>query len=350
LLFPFLLYTVAAMQKTKPSCLPLILFFDSFSFFSSLRTVWFGLLAALLLILSAFPFEAPAAERKKTSSAQQLGDTPVVRTDSVPGITAKDNSTNETHSKEKGKRLAKAGRKGNSAEKSVTTVKTKHNTITRNNTKTKSNAEAEPVTGIRDRDGTKGKGKSFTESKGKKIPKRKNGQQRPAVYSMLPPGERAALRERGIYSGFGPRAASRKGKGVRMHKGIDVAAPTGSSVLVFNDGEVIFSGRNKSYGINVVILQTDGRIARYAHMQTSLVARGDRVVRGNKIGLVGRTGRSTGPHLHFEIIEDGRHVDPALHVWDSTELVLRPNDLDPNESFGYGQVAVVPDFSAAKIQ
>jgi murein DD-endopeptidase MepM/ murein hydrolase activator NlpD len=175
----------------------------------------------------------------------------------------------------------------------------------------------------------------------------KSSRKRIYVTSMLPEEVKLSLRERGIFSGFGPRASSSRSKSQRLHKGIDVSAPLGSSITAFNDGEVVFSGRDRSYGISIVILQTDGRKARYAHMQQAVAAAGDKVVRGQKIGLVGRTGRSTGPHLHFELIEDDTHVDPALHVWDSTELVLRPGDLDPGESHEDDRVAALFEISTA---
>ncbi len=161
-----------------------------------------------------------------------------------------------------------------------------------------------------------------------KSSKSKPSRKRLFVRSMLPEEEKSSLRERGITSGFGPRSGSSKGKYVRLHKGIDVTAPMGAPVLAFNDGEIIFAGRDGGYGISIIVLQPDGRKARYAHMQKLLASQGETVVRGQKIGLVGRTGRTTGPHLHFELIEDDQAVDPAMHVWDSTELVLLPGDLD----------------------
>ncbi len=153
------------------------------------------------------------------------------------------------------------------------------------------------------------------------------------VRSLMPQDERAALMERGIYSGYGPRAVSKRQ--VRLHKGIDVCAPQGSLITAFNHGKVLFSGRKgDGYGIRVLVEQLDGRIALYAHMKETLVKTGDEVRRGDHIGLVGRTGRTTGAHLHFELIDDGEHLDPADHVWLGSELVLGPNDLDPTNTEG----------------
>ncbi|MDL2209574.1 M23 family metallopeptidase [Desulfovibrio sp. OttesenSCG-928-O18] len=149
----------------------------------------------------------------------------------------------------------------------------------------------------------------------------------PYVRSLMPENERTALRDRGFSSGFGVRAISRRA--TRMHKGIDVPAPKNSKILAFNDGEVTFSGRKNGYGIVVIITQLDGREALYAHMNKSTVKIGDKIKRGDHIGHVGRTGRATGYHVHFELIDDGENLDPALHVWHSAELVLGPDDLDP---------------------
>lgn len=148
------------------------------------------------------------------------------------------------------------------------------------------------------------------------------------VRSLLSGEERAALFERGIYSGYGERAISKTRK--RMHKGIDVSAPRDSKIIAFNDGEVIFAGVKNGYGKTVIIRQIDGREALYAHMNKHVVSAGDTVKRGDHIGFVGRTGRATGCHLHFELIDDGENLDPSLHVWHGSELVLGPDDLDPD--------------------
>lgn len=163
-----------------------------------------------------------------------------------------------------------------------------------------------------------------TQKKNKPVAKK-----RPAklnVRSILPTGEQAALKERGISSGFGPRFISKKN--TRLHKGIDIPGPKNSKVLAFNDGEVIFTGSKSGYGKVVVVRQIDGREALYAHMNSYVVAIGQQVRRGDHVGHVGRTGRATGYHLHFELIDDGKNLDPAHHVWHGSELVLGPQDLD----------------------
>lgn len=147
------------------------------------------------------------------------------------------------------------------------------------------------------------------------------------VRSVMSADERESLKDRGISSGFGKRAVSRKR--TRMHKGIDVPGPKNSEVIAYNDGEVIFVGVRNGYGKTVIVRQLDGRQALYAHMNKYVVSVGDTLKRGDHIGHVGRTGRATGYHLHFEIIDGTENLDPALHVWHGSELVLAPGDRDP---------------------
>lgn len=149
----------------------------------------------------------------------------------------------------------------------------------------------------------------------------------PYARSLMPEEERSALRDRGFSSGFGVRAISRKA--TRMHMGIDVPAPKGSHIMAFNDGTVTFVGVKNGYGKTVIIQQIDGREALYAHMDKYVVRIGDTIKRGDHIGHVGRTGRTTGSHLHFELIDDGQNIDPAEHVWHSAEIVLGPGELGP---------------------
>ena len=96
----------------------------------------------------------------------------------------------------------------------------------------------------------------------------------------------------------------------REHKGIDFAANEGDSILAANDGKVKFSGFESSFG-NLVIIEHDGGYdSYYAHMSKRSVAEGETVSKGQKIGEVGSTGNSTGPHLHFEIRYNGNAVNP----------------------------------------
>ena len=159
---------------------------------------------------------------------------------------------------------------------------------------------------------------------GKAKPK-KQRKRRLSVQSLLPQDTRAALRSRGIYSGYGMRVVSGT---ARLHKGIDISAPKGAKIIAFNDGEVVFAGTRNGFGNTVVVRQIDGRLALYAHMDRFVVQKGDQVRRGTHIGHVGRTGRATGFHLHFELEDNGEVLDPSLHVWHGSELVINPHDLD----------------------
>lgn len=154
----------------------------------------------------------------------------------------------------------------------------------------------------------------------------KKGRATHNVRALRPAEDLAALRDRGFSSGFGVRAVSKKR--IRFHKGVDIPAPKGSDIMAFNDGVVTFTGVKNGYGKTVVVQQIDGRDALYAHMSSYVVKVGDAIKRGDHIGHVGRTGRATGFHLHFELIDEGRCIDPAEHVWYGAELVLGPDDLN----------------------
>jgi murein DD-endopeptidase MepM/ murein hydrolase activator NlpD len=114
-----------------------------------------------------------------------------------------------------------------------------------------------------------------------------------------------------LTSGFGPRIHPVLGYS-RMHTGVDFGAPIGTPILAAGDGTVIRVGWMGGYG-NVVDIQHDGTwTTRYAHISrfSSGLSVGDRVSQGDVIAFVGNTGRSTGPHLHYEIIRNGSAVNP----------------------------------------
>ena len=99
--------------------------------------------------------------------------------------------------------------------------------------------------------------------------------------------------------------------GVRKnHTGIDMACPTGTAIKAAMTGTVAFTGYNNTYGYYVIINHHDNYQTLYAHMSKILAKKGDRVSQGDKIGLVGSTGYSTGPHLHFTVYKNGSLVDP----------------------------------------
>ena len=99
-----------------------------------------------------------------------------------------------------------------------------------------------------------------------------------------------------------------------MHEGLDFAAPTGTPIIAASGGVVLESRFQSGYGNTVEIDHGDGMITRYAHASKLLVKPGELVGRGQEIALVGSTGQSTGPHLHFEVRLEGQPLDPRLFL------------------------------------
>ena len=114
-------------------------------------------------------------------------------------------------------------------------------------------------------------------------------------------------------SGFGYRADPFTGKRA-FHGGLDFVNHEGSDVLAIAAGVVTFSGRRGNYGNMIEIDHGNGLVTRYAHNKENLVAVGDAVKKGEVIGLVGSTGRSTAPHVHLEVLENGRVVNPRQYI------------------------------------
>ena len=100
----------------------------------------------------------------------------------------------------------------------------------------------------------------------------------------------------------------------RMHRGLDFASAEGNPVIATGAGIVTFADRRGAYGKLIEIDHGGGIRTRYAHMSRIDVQVGDVVTRGQRIAAVGSTGRSTGPHLHYEVLENGRHVNPSAFV------------------------------------
>ncbi len=99
----------------------------------------------------------------------------------------------------------------------------------------------------------------------------------------------------------------------KLHTGCDISAPKGASILAANSGTVIISSYSSAWG-NYVVIDHGGKVATlYAHMSKRIAAKGDKVSKGDKIGLVGSTGWSTGNHLHFEVQVNGKSVDPMQY-------------------------------------
>jgi len=111
-----------------------------------------------------------------------------------------------------------------------------------------------------------------------------------------------------VSSHFGPR-------GRRHHDGIDVPAPRGTPVIAADKGVVVYSDNGiRGYGNMIVLAHGDDVFTVYAHNQKNFVSKGDKISKGEKIALVGNTGRSTGPHLHFEIRVKNKVRNPAQYL------------------------------------
>jgi peptidoglycan hydrolase FlgJ len=112
-----------------------------------------------------------------------------------------------------------------------------------------------------------------------------------------------------VTSQYGWRADPFNGE-MKFHSGVDLRAAYGTPVPVVGPGEVKFAGDEGGYGLTVVVQHADGTETRYAHLSSLDVQAGQQVTAGQTIGRVGMTGRATGPHLHFEVTENGRRVNP----------------------------------------
>jgi murein DD-endopeptidase MepM/ murein hydrolase activator NlpD len=101
------------------------------------------------------------------------------------------------------------------------------------------------------------------------------------------------------------------GRGRAMHEGLDFVAPFGTPILAAADGVVVFAAPHPEFGNLVEVNHGGELITRYAHMSALAVSAGTSVRRGQEVGKLGSTGRSTGPHLHFEVRQNGMAIDPA---------------------------------------
>ncbi len=100
----------------------------------------------------------------------------------------------------------------------------------------------------------------------------------------------------------------------KLHTGIDIPASTGSSIVAASSGTVIHSGWLGGYGNVVMIDHGGGIVTLYAHNSSLTVSKGQSVSRGSLIAKAGSTGNSTGPHLHFEVRQNGKYIDPLPWV------------------------------------
>ena len=116
-----------------------------------------------------------------------------------------------------------------------------------------------------------------------------------------------------ISSYFGERMDPFNGEEA-FHKGLDFASDAGTDVLAVAQGVVTWAGSREGYGVLVEVNHGNGYVTRYAHNSRVSVVAGDTVQRGQAIAVVGSTGRSTGPHVHFEVLKDGRQIDPMAFI------------------------------------
>jgi murein DD-endopeptidase MepM/ murein hydrolase activator NlpD len=132
-----------------------------------------------------------------------------------------------------------------------------------------------------------------------------------AAAEALPIGP--PLRAYGLASPFGTRRDPINGR-MAIHNGLDLAAPKGAEIRVRAPGKVVFAGRAGVYGNMVEVDHGYGLRTRYGHLSEIFVKQGQRVAVRDKLGAVGSTGRSTGPHLHYEILFRGKTIDPRKFV------------------------------------
>jgi len=116
-----------------------------------------------------------------------------------------------------------------------------------------------------------------------------------------------------LSSRYGKRNDPFTGK-QEFHKGLDFAGKPGSSVTAVGDGVVTWAGKRTGYGDLIEISHGNGYVTRYAHNKEHLVDVGDTVRKGQEIALMGSSGRSTGPHVHFEVVLNGKTVNPSRYI------------------------------------
>ena len=116
-----------------------------------------------------------------------------------------------------------------------------------------------------------------------------------------------------ITSPFGYRKSPFTGKR-SFHSGLDISNRMGTKIVSSATGKVIFSGRKTSYGNVVIVDHGYGKATKYAHLRDILVHNGQQVKRGEAIATLGNTGRTTGPHLHYEVLVNGTPVNPSKYI------------------------------------
>jgi len=118
-----------------------------------------------------------------------------------------------------------------------------------------------------------------------------------------------------LNSRFGMRPSPWTGE-QEFHRGLDISANRGTAVLAPASGTVYFAGNGGEYGTTVILDHGNDLRSLYGHLQEIRVKHGERIERGQVIALTGNTGRTSGPHLHYEIQIHGQAVDPRQFLWD----------------------------------
>jgi len=117
------------------------------------------------------------------------------------------------------------------------------------------------------------------------------------------------------------------------HRGVDIASPMDSPIKVIGDCVVTYAGEKQGYGLLVEVKHGQGYTTRYAHASKVLVNLGDRVVKGQTVARVGISGRSTGPHLHFEVLHKRIHIDPEQFLQqDNTTTAGKRSRIGPDRT------------------
>ena len=131
---------------------------------------------------------------------------------------------------------------------------------------------------------------------------------------------------------------------LRHHNGVDIAIPVGTPVKPVAAGTIVYSGNRSGYGNMIIVEHSDGMRTVYAHNSVNLVISGAQIDRDSTIALSGSTGRSTGPHLHFEAWKDGINITSAILSYDGGEqLNAAFHETSPKKS--PVRTAILPDGS-----
>jgi murein DD-endopeptidase MepM/ murein hydrolase activator NlpD len=166
--------------------------------------------------------------------------------------------------------------------------------------------------------------------------------EKPASSALLPTASKASTAAANIpsiwpvsgtlRSGVGVRSNPFGGSSMEFHKGQDIAAPMGTPVIATADGTIVIAGWLRGYGWAVYIDHGNGISTRYGHLSRIDVAVGQTIRRGEQLGLVGSTGRSTGPHLHYEVRINGQPVSPLLYLPSAPALTSAQGQATPTAS------------------